>query len=82
LPRMIWRDAPEVTTEDDEVEISASVIAPQRVTHRKKTRTLENQRGAAPASATYNGSYANDILRPRLVSERISEYILCATRAI
>ncbi len=29
---------------------------------------------------TYNGSYANDILRPRLMSDRISEYILCSIR--
>jgi hypothetical protein len=42
--------------------------------------TLENQRVAAPASATYNGPYANDILHPRLVSECTMEYILCATR--
>ena len=69
-----------VTTEDEEVEMAASGVAPQRVTHRRRTRTLENQRVRHPASTTNNGSYANDILRPRLMSERISEYILCATR--
>src|SRR5712692_1524560 len=47
-PGMIWRDAPAVTTEGDEVEISASVIARQRVTHRRKTRTLKNQRVRHP----------------------------------
>src|SRR5713101_6705815 len=34
-PRMTWRDAPSVTTEDDEVEVCAPVMAPQRVTHRR-----------------------------------------------
>ena len=41
LPRIIWEEAPEVTTEDAEVEISASVKAPQRVTHGRKIRIYE-----------------------------------------
>jgi hypothetical protein len=42
---MIWGEAPAVTTEDDEADISASVMAPQWVTHRRRTRTLENHKG-------------------------------------
>jgi len=42
------------------------------------TETLRHL--GAPASAPYNGPYADDILRPHLMSERTLQYILCATR--
>jgi hypothetical protein len=75
-PRMIWRDAPAVTTEGDEVKISASVTAPQGLRIEEIMRTLQNQRVRHPPSAlpTYSESNANDILLTRLMGERISEY--------
>jgi len=42
-PRMIWRDVPGVTTEVDEGEISTSVKAPQRVTHRRTAAPLKTK---------------------------------------
>jgi len=42
-------DAALVATEGDEVEISASVIAPQSVTHRRKNPHPSKPQGAPPA---------------------------------
>jgi len=47
-PRDSEQGAPSKTTEGDEVEITLSVAALQRVTHGRKTRVLENRKGAAP----------------------------------
>ena len=47
-PRGSEQGAPSETTEGDEVEITLSVAALQRITHGRKTRTLENRKGAAP----------------------------------
>jgi hypothetical protein len=51
-PRSKKRSAT-VTTEGDEVEIASTVIAPQRVAHNRKTRTLENHKGAPPTPTAY-----------------------------
>jgi len=47
--------APAETTEGDEVEITLPVTALQWVTHGRKTRTLENRKGAAPQSPASKG---------------------------
>jgi hypothetical protein len=47
-PRGSEQGAPSETTKGDEVEITLSVAALQRVAHGGKTRTLENRKGAAP----------------------------------
>jgi hypothetical protein len=49
-PRGSEQGAPSETTEGDEVEITLSVAALQGVAHGRKTRTLENRKGAAPDS--------------------------------
>ena len=49
-PRGSEQGAPSGTTEGDEVEITLSVAALQGVAHGRKTRTLENSKGAAPDS--------------------------------
>ena len=47
-PRGSEQGVPSEATEGDEVEITLSVAALQRVTHGRKTRTLQNRKGAAP----------------------------------
>jgi len=42
-PRVSEQGAPSEATEGDEVEITLSVAALQRITHGRKTRTLENE---------------------------------------
>ena len=54
---------PSETTEGDEVEITLSVAALQRITHGRKTRTLENRKGAAPDISQTEKWCTNDTLQ-------------------
>jgi hypothetical protein len=45
---------PPVTTKGNKVEIASTVVASQRVAHRRKTRTLKTE-GCGTPSSTYMG---------------------------
>ena len=47
------RHTPAVTTKGEELEISASVMAPKWVTHRRGARTLQNQRVRHPPALRF-----------------------------
>jgi hypothetical protein len=64
-PRGSEQGAPSETTEGDEVEITLSVAALQRVAHRRKTRTLEKRNGAAPDISQTKQWCTNDTLQRR-----------------
>jgi len=46
---------PPVTTKGHKMEIVPAVVPLQRVAHGRKSRTLENHKGAAPGCRSYKG---------------------------